>query len=87
MISKISTFPELAQALQEDQSVFLVDEGGQTTHVVFPVEQARLMFDDYLQREIQRGLEQSAQGETESWDVSATLAEAHRRHSAQMKQS
>lgn len=87
MVSKIKKSPELAQALQQDQSVFLVDADGHATHVVFPVEEARLMFDDYLHREVQRGLEQSVRGESETWDVSATLAEAHRRHSARMKQS
>ena len=87
MTTKINKSPELSQALQKDQSVFLVDADGQTTHVVLPVEEARLMFDDYLRREVQRGLEQSARGESEPWDISATLAEAHRRHSARTKQS
>ncbi len=87
MAAKINKSPELNQALEKEQSVFLVDATGHTTHVVFPVEEARMMFDDYLHREVQRGVEQSARGESESWNLAATLEEAHRRHSDSMKKS
>lgn len=87
MAAKINKSPELDQAFNKEQAVFLVDATGQTTHVVFPVEEARLMFDDYLRREIQLGVEQATRGESEPWNLEATLAEAHRRHADRTKQT
>ena len=64
MSAKIKKSPELDQALEKEQSVFLVDATGHTTHVVFPLAEARLMFDNYLQREVQKGIDQAARGES-----------------------
>lgn len=87
MTAKINKSLELNQALEKDQAVFLVDSTGETTHVVFTVEEARLMFDDYLQREIQRGVEQADRGESENWDLAATLNDARSRFSDRAKQN
>ncbi len=89
MVAKVNKSDELQHALEQDQHapVYLVDADGTATHVVFHVDEARLMFDDYLREEIQRGVDQAARGESEPWDVEATLAEAHRRHAERTKQS
>lgn len=85
MTAKIQKSAELDRALEKDDSVFLVDAAGRATHVVFPVEEARQMFDDYLHREVQRGIDQAARGESKEWNLAATLEEARRRCSDRMK--
>ena len=89
MVAKVNKTDELSRALEQDQHapIYLVDADGTATHVVIHVDEARLMFDDYLRREIQCGVDQAARGESEPWDVEATLAEAHRRHIERAKQS
>ena len=81
MNSKV-TPAEVPQALeQHSQSpVYVVDAAGNTTHVLLPVAEARELLDQWLRRELQIGFDQSDRGESEPWDVEATLAEAHRRH-------
>ena len=60
--------------------IYLVDADGNKTHVVFSIDDARVIFDDYLRRELQRGFDQADRGESQLWDTDATLAEAHERH-------
>ena len=86
MTTKIPKNAELDQALSSEQTVLLVDSAGQATHVVIPLDQARIMFQDYLGRELQRGLEQSNRGESKPWDLEATLAEARRQRADRTKQ-
>ena len=78
MVAKLNKSGELQQVLEQDKNapVYLVDADGTATHVVLPIDEARLMFDDYLRREVQLGIDQAARGESESWDVEATLAKA-----------
>ena len=87
MISKV-TPAELPQALNRKtrEPVYLVDSEGNTTHVVLPVADARDLLDQWLRRELQVGFDQSDRGESESWDVEATLQEAHRRHAEREQQ-
>lgn len=84
MTTKLTKTPELNQALSRDETVVFVDDAGQPTHVVVPMDEARAV-EDYVRREVQRGLEQSERGEVAPWNVHATLAEAHRRHAEQMQ--
>ena len=82
MSNKISTPLELQRVLdnQSEATVYLVDAGGTATHVVLPVREARRLFDEYHRRELQVGFDQADRDRSESWDVDATIAEAHRRH-------
>ena len=68
---------ELRQALDHDRHapVYIIDADGNTTHVVFPLEDARRMFDDYLRRELQIGFDQADRGESEPLDIDAIKAE------------
>ena len=78
---------ELQQALDRDRQgpVYIVDADGNTTHVVLPLADARELLDQWLRRELQIGFDQADRGESEPWDVEATLAEAHRRHAQRQK--
>lgn len=75
----------LEKTLEQEQHmpVFLVDVQGNRTHVVFPIDDAKRMFGGYLQRELQIAFDQADRGESEPWDVEATLTEAHRCHAKQ----
>jgi hypothetical protein len=82
MINRVTTPTELQPVLAQESPVYLVDAAGTATHVVLPLAEARRMFAEYLRRELQVGFDQADRGESEPWDVEATLAEAHRRHAA-----
>jgi len=70
MVAKVTKNDELQQALDKEQgaAVYLVGMDGETTHVVLPIDDARRMFDDYLQRELQVGFDQADRGESVDWD-------------------
>ncbi len=81
MTAKITKTDEQKQVLdQAEQSpVFFVDGDGASTHVVFPIDDARQMFDDYLRRELQIGFDQADRGQVVEWDSDKIKAEGRKR--------
>ena len=72
---------EMRDALSEhpDEPLRLEDEQTQKVYVLIDQEEARRLFDAWLHREVQVGLEQADRGELRPWDIDETLADAHRR--------
>ena len=85
MTTKLVPTPEQSAALQEAPVVF-VDERGIPTHLVLPVDEARLLLDDYYRRELAIAFQQADAGEIEAWDIEATLREAQRRHASRAEE-
>jgi hypothetical protein len=70
---------EVSQALDRDKQnvVYVVDAEGETTHVLLPIGDARRMFDEYLRRELQVGIDEAARGESTEWNTEEFLDRAH----------
>jgi hypothetical protein len=73
---------EQRQALQQSHGEMVEVEDDQTRKVYLLIErqEACQRFDDWLRQELQIGFDQSDRGESEVWNIEATLAEARRRH-------
>lgn len=70
---------EVPHALNQDNQnvVYVVDAEGETTHVLMPIGDARKMFDEYLRRELQVGIDEAARGESTEWNADEFLERAH----------
>lgn len=70
------------EALQQDPTKPLRVEDDETEKVYVILDEQALpsLWDEYIRRELQRGLDQLDRGEVEEWDVESFLAAAHRRH-------
>ncbi len=73
---------EQREALQREPTKPLRVRDGETekVYVIFDEQALPTLWDDYIRREVQRGLDQLDRGESEEWDIEAFLATAHRRH-------
>ena len=79
---------EMREALEKQQPgcpVAVQDDRTQKFYILLSQDEYRRLLDDELRRELQIGFDQSDRGEAETWDIEATLAEAHRRHAERNK--
>jgi len=60
--------------------VEIEDDQTQKTYVLIERQQASGLLGEALRRELQIGFDQADGGESQSWNIQQTLAEAHRRH-------
>lgn len=74
--------PEMRQAIAANGGVPLQLEDPETRQLYLLVEQpVEITLDEeYIQRELDRGLADFDAGRCAPWDIEAMLAEAHRRH-------
>ncbi len=84
MAPDLTNTDEIRDALQRDPTkpIRVRDEQTNKVYVIFDEQALPTLWDDYLRREVQRGLEQLDRGEGRPLDIEATIAEAHRRHAA-----
>ena len=79
MTTRLTQTSDQKRALEQaDSLVFFVDADGKTTHVIFPLDDARRMFDEYLRRELQVGFDQVDQGQFVDWNPEKIKAEGRR---------
>lgn len=79
MATKLTPTSEQAAAFQADGPILFVDAEGETTHVAFPVNEARQLLDDHYAKLLAVSFQQADAGQLEPWDIEGTIAEAHRR--------
>ena len=74
---------EMRQALEQhpDGPVAIEDERTQRQYVLLPQDEFHRLLDERLRQELQLGFDQADRGESQPWDIEATIQEAHRRHS------
>jgi hypothetical protein len=82
MTPKLDDTNEIRDALRREPTKPLRVEDTQTKQIylIFPEHALPTLWDDYIHREVQRGLDQLDRGESQAWDVEAFLTDAHRRH-------
>jgi hypothetical protein len=87
MATKLSNTDEIRSALERDPTkpVRVQDDKTAKFYVIFNERALPTLWDAYLRREVQRGLEQLDPGESQPLDIEATIAESHRRHADRSK--
>ncbi len=79
MAPKLSNADEIRAALRQEPAKPLRVEDDETNKVYLIVDEHALptLWEDYVRREVQRGLDQLDRGEGTEWDVDAFLADVH----------
>jgi hypothetical protein len=87
MAPKLNNTDEIRNALSSNPTKPLRVQDDQTDkfYVIFDEQALPTLWDDYLRREVLRGLEQLDRGESQPLDIEATIAEANRRHADRSK--
>jgi hypothetical protein len=87
MAPTLSNMDEIRDALKRDPTKPVRVRDDQTNKVYVIVDEQALptLWDEFLRREVQRGLDQLDRGESQPLDIEATIAEAHRRHANRNK--
>ena len=75
---------EQREALQRspEKPLRMPDDETNKVYIIFDEQALPTLWEDYIRREVQCGVDQLDRGEGEEWDVEAFLKEAHRRHAA-----
>lgn len=84
MTAKITD--EMRQALKDRSAIELVDDLTEKKYVLVSQDELERFLDERLLQELQIGFDQSDRGESQSWDIDATIAEANRRHAERKDQ-
>lgn len=84
MTPKLTETDKIRDTLQRDPAkpVRVQDDVTQKVYVIFDEQALPTLWDDYIRREVQRGVDSLDRGEGQSLDMDATIAEARRRHAA-----
>ena len=87
MTPKLTNADEIRNALQRDPTkpVRVRDDQTDKFYLIFDEHALPTLWEDYIRREVQRGLQQLDRGEGQPLDIEATITEAHRRHAARDK--
>lgn len=79
MLPKLTDEMRAALRAQPGGLVEVEDDQTHKVYILIEQPQARRLLGDALSRELQIGFDQADRGESEPWDIEATLTEAHRR--------
>jgi len=84
MTPKLNDAGAIRAALRQDPAKPLRIEDDETQRVYVLVDEQALptLWDEYIRREVQRGVDELDRGEGVPLDIEATIAEARRRHAA-----
>ncbi len=84
MTPKLTNTDEIRDALRREPSkpLRVQDDVTQKVYVIFDEQALPTLWDEYIRREVQRGIDQLDRGEGQPLDIEATIAEARRRHAA-----
>ena len=82
MTPKLTNTDEIRDALQREPAkpLRVQDDVTQKVYVIFDEQVLPTLWDEYIPREVQRGIEQLDRGEGQPLDIEATITEARRRH-------
>lgn len=80
MTPKLTDEMRAALKAQPGEPVEVEDDQTHKVYILIEQPQARRLLGDVLGRELQIGFDQADRGESEPWDIQATLTEANRRH-------
>ncbi len=72
---------EQRDALEQEpgKPLRLADDESERVYVVVDEQSLPTLWEDYIRREVQRGLDQLDRGEGQAWDAEGFLKAAHRR--------
>ena len=82
---KLTNEMRQALALRPDGPIPIEDDQTQNQYVLLTKEDYIRLHDDYVRRELQVAFDQVDRGEVSDLDMSAVLAEAHRRYAARQQ--
>ena len=82
MMPKLSKEQRDALNQQPGKPLQVEDEETHKKYVLIDQQALPTLWEDYIRREVQQGLDAIDRGEVEPWDIEATVAEAKRRHGA-----
>jgi hypothetical protein len=77
---------EMRRALEQrpGKPLAVEDEQTQKVYVLVPQEDFPVLVEGELHRQLQIGFDQADQGQSEPWNIEATLTEAHRRRAERL---
>ncbi len=87
MTPKLTSTDEIRSALERDPTkpVRVLDDQTNKVYLIFDEHALPTLWEDFIRREVPRGLQPLDRGEGQPLDIEATIAEAHRRHAARDK--